>query len=401
MDFCENKSKRKKESTENLIISLVTPFFPKHRGGVEIVAGKLAIEISKDKDCSVRWISSDCDSPPKEKLRLHAFPVRSSNFIEAKLNLPYPLWTASALKVLQEKICSSDVLHIHDFIYFGNLFAFIIAKLKNKPILVTQHIGFVPYKSKLLCLILSIINKTIGYVVLRNADQVVFISEAVEKYFSGFINFPRSPVYIPNGVDTKVFKVVGNDERMKNRESLGLPPDRLIFIFVGRFVEKKGLNFLEKLAPIFKEVYWVFAGKGAIHPNHWKMSNAKVFENLHGASLATLYQAADLLVLPSKGEGFPLVVQESMTCGTPVFIGTETAQGCSGAMHLFWHERVETDNALILWEKRLRELIASPNKLHERRSEVAEYSKNNWSWKKCAADYESIIKRLCAVTAEE
>ena len=69
---------------------------------------------------------------------------------------------------------------------------------------------------------------------------------------------------------------------------------------------------------------FAFAGWGVIDPSSWGLANVRVYSDLAGPSLAELYQASDVFVLPSQGEGFPLVVQEALACGLPVVCGAES-----------------------------------------------------------------------------
>ena len=378
-------------------VVLVTHYFSTHRGGVENVAGQLAERLVEDGSFQVTWFASDCDLPPATRVGLSMAPMRSWNGIE-RLGLPWPIWGVGSLRRLKCAIAAADIVHLHDFIYFGNLAAFLFAKWRKTPILVTQHIGDIPYRSRLLSGILKLINRSIGRFVLSKADQVVFISDVVRKQFLRSVSFRTEPLFWPNGVDTHVFFPVDDASRNALRETLPGSPKTTVCLFVGRFVEKKGLGILRQLAREFQDVEWWFAGWGAtdttLDPATWRLPNVKVFADRSGASLAELYRAADLLVLPSKGEGFPLVVQESMACGTPAMVSSATASGIPDARRfLLGGIREDVADAAVAWDQALRDALKSGNALSLREA-VAEYARSEWSWEIGADRYRAMYREL-------
>jgi len=378
-----------------LRVVLVTHYYPGHRGGVERIAGELAQRLAAARIAEIDWHASDCDAPPPPQPGVRAIPARSWNAIERRLGVPYPLWSRSSLARLARACGEAEVVHLHDCLYAPNLVAFNAARRARRPVLLTQHIGHVPYRNPLLGAAHRLANRLLGARVLGRAEQVIFESESVRQYFGRFVRYRAAPVLVQNGVDTDVFRPVAAEERRALRRRLGVPEERPLLLFLGRFVEKKGIAVLRELTERIAEAHWLFAGWGPLDPAAWRRSNATVVHKPAVAELASLYRAADLLVLPSVGEGFPLSVQEAMACGTPALVGTETAAGCPQAGALLLAEATGVPQALERWTARLRSLIGSRDELEALRPRVAQFAREHWSWDECTARYAALL-RACA-----
>lgn len=374
-------------------IVLITHFFPSHRGGVEIVAGEIARRMVAN-GAAIIWFSSFVDSPPELIPGLSVVPVKATNVVERRLHLPYPLWAPTILPRLWKTLRAADSVHIHDFVYCGSVLAYLAAKLLRKPIVVTQHIGFIPYDGALPRLLLRFLNRFLGTLMLGRADQVLFISETVRQYFGAFVNYRHPPRLLPNGVDLDLFSPLPDAPREILRSALHLERNDMVLLFVGRFVEKKGLRILRSLASAFPHFKWLFAGQGPLDPVEWELPNVTVYRDRRGAQLAELYRAADLLVLPSKGEGFPLVVQEAMACGTPVIVGTETAAAYPGLSALAFAAPVDDAVAAAKWEHKIASLTSERRRLAAMRADVARFARREWSWEVCADAYAKLFEML-------
>jgi glycosyltransferase involved in cell wall biosynthesis len=383
---------------------MCSAYFESHRGGIEIVAGRLARELQR-LGVRVTWLASDASPVPADadgaaggRLR----PVAAWNITERRLGIPLPLPGLAAVMAIWREVRAADAVLLHDSLYPMNVVAMLTARWHRKPVVLTQHIAAVPYSNPVLRAIMATANTLITRPMLAAADQIVFISTAVAGQFAR-VRFKAPPRLIFNGVDGGVFSLpAAGFDRQAARAALGLPTETPIALFVGRFVEKKGLHLIERLARRRPDVTFALAGWGAIDPRAWRLPNVFVLSGLEGHSLAPLYQSSDLLILPSVGEGLPLVIQEALACGLPVICGRETAAADPGAAALLESvaiEGIEPDAAADALAVSLDRILAgngiaaSSSAARERHAYVVA----RYGWTEAARSYISILNEVCRV----
>lgn len=277
----------------------------------------------------------------------------------------------------------------------GGIFSFIssftlclASKMTNKKLVITFH------HSKTETFIQRY--KYIFKFVLKNSDKMILVSNIQKKFIEQlFPKYSNKLTVVPNGYDSNLFYLRNINEC---RDLLGLPKEKKIIFNISNLIDIKGHKYLiealEKVVRDRQDILCIIAGKGYLRENlEHQISKTglekyvKLIGWINDEDIPVYLNACDLFVLPSLGEGNPIVMFEAISCGKP-FIGTNVG----GIPEIIVSEEYgllcEPANS-----EQLSTLIINGLNKNWNSNKIEEYSKR-FSWKAIAKETYEIYNEL-------
>ena len=229
---------------------------------------------------------------------------------------------------------------------------------------------------------------------MKNADLVYVLNEHTVDTLINYVGISKEKiVLIDNGVNTDIYSPLNKEHVDSYKDEIGLS-NKKVYLQIGSVCDRKDqLGAIRLLLPILrndKDSCFVYAG-GIISNDYQKQiedftkqenveNQVKYLGELKpGKELNKYYNLADVMVFPSKSEGFSLVIIEAMSAGVPVIIN-ENLQFKLADQCLKYSNDDDFVNVI-------QNNILDETKQHELSIMARESVVKNYSWDKVATDY--------------
>jgi D-inositol-3-phosphate glycosyltransferase len=306
-------------------VAIFASYLPPHVGGIEAVTESQATGLAARGE-EVVVVTSACGSTAGVSRlgnsEVHRIPAW--NYFEKKMGAVFPIFSPTLVSESYRAIKTADIVHAHDSFYLTSLAAAVWAKVLHKPLILTQHVDLIPHPSPIVGFVQKAVYATTGRFIQRSSSRILVLNSRVERFLVGKGVESSKITFLPNCVDTNTYAPADARSKLALREKYQLSPDKVLALFVGRFVPKKGFAKLLHLRAI-PNVEIVFVG-GDAPPGHAR-ADQHFLGVMSRLDMPDIYKMCDIFVLPSQGEGFPVTVQEAMASGLPAIVGDDPAYG--------------------------------------------------------------------------
>lgn len=278
--------------------------------------------IDKDFGVAVKW-----DIPLLENYN-YKF-LKNNSWKPSIFNGFFGLINLEILKVLKNE--RDSYLVIHGWNYFTHIFSVIFGKLFGLKVCIR---GDNPYtqemlKSKKLILIKKFLLRNLLF---RLIDYFLYVGNQNKEFYKFYGVPEKKLIFTPHAVDNERFRSEYEkykDKKPEIRKELGLPFDKKIILFSGKYISKKRPMDLLKAYHLLSDenASLVFLGDGELREEMEEYIISNNLQNVYltgfknQSEVGKYFATADIFVLPSgAGETWGLVVNEAMNFGLPIIL---------------------------------------------------------------------------------
>ncbi|WP_136592380.1 glycosyltransferase family 4 protein [Salinigranum halophilum] len=228
-------------------------------------------------------------------------------------------FSVSALQFLRTHIDEFDIVHGHAHFYMATNVAAFLARSNEIPFAITNHSLIsqsVPQWIAKLHL------RTLGRYTFNSADVIFCYTEHERRELRNLCDSVDIQV-VSNGIDRHRFSPDGPSSSVIPEN------DGQTVLFVGRLVEGKcprdAIDAYHEVTDEFEDAQLCICGDGPLreeleaHVAELESSDSIHFHGLVDYDeMPAVFRSADVLVLPSRSEGFPRTLMEAFSTQTPV-----------------------------------------------------------------------------------
>ncbi|MBU3197728.1 glycosyltransferase family 4 protein [Clostridium estertheticum] len=247
--------------------------------------------------------------------------LKNGEMEEKKIN-----W--KVLKYIKRK--NQDVIVVTNYAYLTEMIALILLKLKGIIYYLEVDGGIIKKENQL--------KKWYKTFLISGAYRYISSSKQTDDYLI-YYGAKKEKIYRYHFTSLKKNDIlkepVSVDEKRVIREKLGIKEEKVI-LSVGRFIDIKGFDILIKsYKNIDKNVGLYIIGGNPTNEyisliEKLKLDNIYFVDFMSKKELEGYYKAADIFVLPTRGDVWGLVVNEAMACGLPII----TTDKCIAGLEL-------------------------------------------------------------------
>lgn len=155
---------------------------------------------------------------------------------------------------------------------------------------------------------------------LDRLDNIMSVSDSTAYDISKLYRCRKPVTVIRGGVDFGSFHPVRKVVKIALRKKLGIGDSEKVILSVGILAKGKGFDTLFRVAKRLPGLKFLIIGEGPLKSSLLRghIKNVQLISKVPHQLIHKYFQLADIFVLLSKHEGFPMVLREATAAGLPV-----------------------------------------------------------------------------------